>query len=112
MQTSLGPIMSDDLQIHILNGAIGVDWLTKRSYTPDILHRYATIFIFDMPFPFFNCYPGSNMKSLLKKLMNKRKHYSPTYQNTMIRIQLAHQEEERKLKPLVNCTKEYCLLQF
>ena len=62
----LGAI-SDALQIHILNGALGVigspSGVTHLTYCTD-----TPTLLLDMPFPFCSYYPGSNMKALLKKL--------------------------------------------
>jgi len=62
----LGPI-SDDIQIHIIHGAIGLigspSGVTQLTYCTD-----TPTLLLDMPFPFCTCYPNSNMKALLKKL--------------------------------------------
>ena len=88
----LGPI-SDDLQIHILNGAIGVigspSGITCLTYCTD-----TPTLLLDMPFPFCSCYPASNMKALMKRLKttnNNKIGISKYYDFS----QLAHLNEER-----------------
>jgi len=91
----LGPI-TDDLQIHILHGAIGVigspSGVTHLTYCTD-----TPLLLIDMPFPFCTCYPGSNMKSLLKRL-KQANHTQVSISKYYDYSQLAHQEEVRNLK--------------
>ena len=67
----LGPI-SDDIQIHIIHGAVGLigspSGVTNLTYCTDTPTLYM-----DVPFPFSNCYPRSTIKALLKKLIHKGK---------------------------------------
>ena len=62
----LGPV-SDDLQLHILNGAIGLigspSGITHLAYCTD-----TPLLLIDMPFPFCNTFPNSHMKALMKRL--------------------------------------------
>ena len=58
--------ITDDLQIHMLNSAVGVigspSGITHLTYCTD-----TPLLLLDVPFPFCSYYPASNMKALLKK---------------------------------------------
>ncbi len=90
----LGPI-PDDLQIHILNGAIGLigspSGITHLAYCTD-----TPLLLIDMPFPFCNTFPNSHMKALMKKLRSNGQSVSLSkYYESSQAIHLEHHHNKK-----------------
>lgn len=103
----LGPI-PDDLQIHIINGAIGMigapSGITHIPYCTN-----TPVLFIDHPFPFFDCHPYGKTKVLMKKLKKENQFIGLAKYFTY--SQKAHLEADQCLKAFSPLNEEEIILE-